>query len=215
MSFRGSRPAPFLILRSSSGWRWEDKVTKELEEGRSDRRGPSVGGTDTRGKTFSVLHHGEFVRSYFIESNRAQQLWGFIRELLTQSASRQMKWRGVCMNRWMQRGGVEEEWHLLSGDQTAALKHAELISFVSARGSACRCSLLSAELHVQLRYVCCHSRDEPITELEGTQRANGCHTSVPLLLRWDEPLSSLTGKVQAVQQNEDRNKIIYNNQKEM
>ncbi len=43
------------------------------------------------------------------------------------------------MNRWTEgegveegdKGGVEEEWHLLSGDQTAALKHAELISIVS------------------------------------------------------------------------------------
>lgn len=36
----------------------------------------------------------------------------------------------IWMNGWIDGGGWG--WHLLSGDQTAALKHAELISIVAA-----------------------------------------------------------------------------------
>lgn len=55
-------------------------------------------------------------------------------------------------------GGVEgwrREWHLLAGHQTAALKHAELISFVSAHLSPLRSTVspLTAELQTQLGYL--------------------------------------------------------------
>lgn len=41
-------------------------------------------------------------------------------------------WKQRRVNKWLVRGGGGL-WHLLSGDQTAALKHAELISIVMSQ----------------------------------------------------------------------------------